>query len=259
MLEPIKKPDATWLRALGVLRRNPRETLLPVAVTQLPFAVLTAVAFFYLFNSRYPAAEYDSFNWLNSAPNGIRLTMVLLGGAQSLFSLVGAAATMVAVTAVLKGKPISLANSLDPAFTRMGGLLLIGAIFYAMLLATVFGIIVLLYFLIRFGLALQVYIIEGTSVTDSFRRSWRLLRGRMLAFAGVLLAVIPFAVILLFVTTFALSIVVAPFGTDSGRTTDLALQSVAILMVGILLVPIAAYVAISTTLFYLNAKEQADA
>lgn len=259
MLERAKKPDATWLRALGVMRRNPRETLLPVAVTQLPFAVLTAIAFFYLFNNRYPTAEFDSFNWLNDAPNGIRLTMVVLGGAQSLFSLVGAAATMVAVSAVVQGKPMGLAASLDPAFTRMGGLLLIGALFYGLLLASAFGIIVLLYFLIRFGLALHVYILESSSVSNSFRGSWRLLRGRMFAFAGVLLATVPFAVILLFVTTFLLSIVVAPFGTDAGRTTDLALQSAAIFLVGILLVPIAAYVAISTTIFYLNAKEQTDA
>ncbi len=257
--EPIKKPDATWLRALGVMRRNPRATLLPIAVTQLPFAVLTAAVFFYLFYSRYPSAEFESFNWLSEAPNGLRLTMVSVGAAQSLFSLIGAAATMVSVSAIRLGKPIGLAQSLDPAFTRMGGLLLIGAIFYSLVLASAFGIIVLLYFLVRFGLAIQIYVVDGKTVTGSFRESWGLLRGRMFAFMGVLFATVPFAFLVLFVTTLLLSIAVAPFGTDPGRTTELVLQSGAIFVVGVLLVPIAAYVAISTTIFYLNAKEQADA
>lgn len=257
--EPVKKPDATWLRALGIMRRNPRATLLPMAAMQIPFAILTAVVFFYLFNNQYPDAAFDSFNWLSEAPNGIRLTMVLVGAAQSLFSLVGAAATMVAVKSVIEGKPIGLAESLDPAFTRMGGLLLIGAIFYGLLLACLIGIIVLLYFIVRFGAAIHVYVLEGNTVAGSFRGSWNLLRGRMFAFIGVLLTAVPFALVILVVATLVLSVLVAPFGADPGRSTELVLQSGAIFAVGVLLVPIGAYVSISTTIFYLNAKEKSDA
>ncbi len=255
LAEPLKKPDATWLRALGIMRRNPRETMFPIAVTQLPFAVITAAVFFYLFNNQYPDAKFESFDWLSDAPNGIRLTMVLVGAAQSLFSLVGAGGTMVSVAALVRGKPVSLANALDPAFTRMGGLLLIGAIFYGLVLITAFGIIVMIYFLIRWGLALQVYLLEGGTITGSLGGSWRLLRGRMFAFLGLLLATVPFAAILLLVTSFALALVVAPFGTDPGRDLDLIFQTAAIFVVGVTLVPIAAYLATTTTLFYLAAKE----
>ena len=179
VIRPVKKPDAVWLQALGIMRRNPRETLFPSAVTQLPFAVLTAVVFFYLFNNRYPDAKFDTFDWINTAPNGIRLTMVIVGAAQSLFSLVGAGGTMVSVAGLLRGKPVSLANALDPAFTRMGGLLLIGAVFYGIVLVTAIGVVVMVYFLVRWGLALQVYMLEGKSIGQSFGESWRVLRGRM--------------------------------------------------------------------------------
>lgn len=255
MLEPVKKPDATWLRALGIMRRNPRETLFPIAVTQLPFAVITAVVFYYLFNSRYPEAKFDTFDWINTAPNGIRLTMVIVGAAQSLFSLVGAGGTMVSVAALLRGKPISLANSLDPAFTRMGGLLLLGAIFWGVLLVTMIGVIVMVYFLVRWGLALQAYMLEGKSIGGSLGESWRLLRGRMLSFFALLLATIPFALALLIGISLLMAIAVAPFGADPGRDVDLIYQSVAIFAVGVALVPIGAYLATTTTLFYLSAKE----
>jgi len=253
--EPVKKPDATWLRALGVMRRNPREILLPMAVTQLPFAVITAVVFFYLFNNRYPDAKFDSFDWINTAPNGIRLTMVLVGAAQSLFSLVGAGGTMVSVAAILRDKPVSLANALDPAFTRMGGLLLIGALFYGIIVISAIGIIVLLYFLVRWGLALQVYMLEDQSIGGALGGSWRLLRGRMLAFFALILATIPFALILIVAISILLAIVVAPFGTEPGRQVDLIFQSIAIFGVGVALVPIGAYLATTTTMFYLSAKE----
>lgn len=255
VIEPVKKPDATWLRALGVMRRNPRETLFPIAVTQLPFAVITAVVFYYLFSSRYPDAKFDTFDWINTAPNGVRLTMVIVGAAQSLFSLVGAGGTMVSVAALIRGKPISLANALDPAFTRMGGLLLIGALFYGIVVVSAIGIVVMLYFLVRWGLALQVYMLEGKSIGGSLAESWRMLRGRMWAFFALLLATIPFALALLIGVSVVMAIAFAPFGAEPGRSLDLVFQSIAIFAVGVTLVPAGAYLATTTTLFYLSAKE----
>ena len=82
--------ESMWLRTLDVIRKNKAATLLPLTVTQVPFAVVTAAVFFYLFFGPYPEARFDSFNWLADAPGGLRLTIVLLGAAQSLFSLVGA-------------------------------------------------------------------------------------------------------------------------------------------------------------------------
>lgn len=256
--KPVKKPEAIWLQALGVMRRNPRETLLPMAATQLPFAVITAVVFFYLFNNRYPNAEFDSFNWIDNAPNGIRLTLVIVGAAQSLFSLVGAGGTIISVAALMRGKPVSLANALDPAFTHMGGLLLLGAIFYGVIFVSALGIIVMLYFLVRWGLALQVYMLEGKSIGGSLGESWRTLRGRMWSFFALLLATIPFGLALLLAVSVVMAVAVAPFGAEPGRTVDLVFQAVAIFAVGVTLVPIGAYLATTTTLFYLSAKESSQ-
>ena len=52
-----------------------------------------------------------------------------------------------------------------------------------------------------------------------------------------------------------MAIAVAPFGSEPSRSVDLVFQSLAIFAVGVALVPIGAYLATSTTLFYLNAKE----
>lgn len=247
--------SATWVRALRLIWRHPRRLILPLVVTQLPFAVITACTFFYLFYSTYPEAEFTTFDWLAKAPNGIRLTIVMLGAAQTLFSLVGAAATMVAVAALHRGEAVSLPASLDPAFTRMGGLLLFGLLFNALLFATFVGVVLLVYFIVRWGLAIQPYVLEGKGFGASLGESWRALRGRMLAFFALLLTAIPFGMAFLIGFSLLFSIVAAPFGSEPGRTTDLVLQSLALFVVGLTFIPFGAYVATSTTLFYLSAKE----
>ena len=162
---------------------------------------------------------------------------------------------MVSVAALLRGKPISLANALDPAFTRMGGLLLIGAIFYGVILITAFGIVVMVYFLVRWGLALQVYMLEGKSIGGSLGESWRMLRGRMWSFFALLLTTIPFAMALLVAISVVMAIAVAPFGAEPSRGVDLIFQSAAIFAVGVALVPIGAFLATTTTMFYLSGTE----
>jgi len=251
--------ETIWVRALNLMRKHPGPAFLPLLVTQLPFAVITAGVFFYLFYDLYPDAEFDSFNWLSEAPNGLRLTMVLLGAAQSLFSLVGAAATMVAVSGVLRDKPIGLAQSLDPAFTRMGGLLVFGLLFNFLLLASIVGFFVLLYFVIRFGVVIQAYVLDEKGVSGAFGESWRLMRGRMFKFMGLVLTAIPLGLIILLGTSFLFALVAAPFGSEPSRTTELAFQSFALFVVIAAFVPVGAYLATSTTMFYLSAREESHA
>ncbi len=250
---------ALWLRTLNVMRKNPRATLLPVAVTQMPFAVGTAAVFFYLFYSAYPDADFTGFNWLGEAPGGLRLTMALVGAAQSLFSLVGAAGTMVAVAGLAQGKPVPLAHALDPAFTRMGGLLVFGVVFNVLLIVSSIGLIVFLYFVARWGLAIHAHVLDDASILGGFGRSWRLMRGRMMSFLALLLTAIPLALLLILGTSVVFGLLVAPFGTDPGRTTELIVQSVALFGVIVTFVPVAAYLATSTTLFYLSARDESDA
>jgi hypothetical protein len=108
---------------------------------------------------------------------------------------------------------------------------------------------------VRWGLALQVYMLEGKSIGGSLAESWRMLRGRMWAFFALLLATIPFALALLIGVSVVMAIAFAPFGAEPGRSLDLVFQSVAIFAVGVTLVPAGAYLATTTTLFYLSAKE----
>jgi len=249
---------ALWLRTINLMRKNPRITLLPLAVTQAPFALVTASVFFYLFYSAYPEAKFDTLNWLGDAPGGLRLTMALLGAAQSLFSLVGAAGTMVSVEALTKGKPLGLAQSLDPAFTRMGGLLVFAVVFNLLLLVTFIGLIVFVYFIARWGLAIQAYVLDGRSILSAFGLSWRLMRGRIMAFLALLLTAIPLALLLLISTSLVFGLLASPFGTDPGRTTELVFQSIALFIVILTFIPVAAYLATSTTLFYFSAREESD-
>jgi hypothetical protein len=197
-------------------------------------------------------------NWLGDAPGGLRLTMALLGAGQSLFSLVGAAGTMVAVEALSKGKPLGLAQSLDPAFTRMGGLLVFGAVFNVLILVSFIGLIVFLYFIARWGLAIQAHVLDGRSILGSFGLSWRLMRGRMMRFLALLLTAIPLALLLLLGTSFLFGVIASPFGTEPSRTTELLFQSIALFVVILTFIPVAAYLATSTTLFYLSARDESD-
>src|SRR4029079_14301486 len=122
------RPVATWRRASQLIRAYPEETILPLLVTQLPLAFLNAGAYFFLFYKAFPDAEYDQFNFVKDAPPGLIFGLLLTNAVYSLFSLVGVAATIVSVKAAPGGRPLSLSQSLDPAFTRMGGLLALGVV-----------------------------------------------------------------------------------------------------------------------------------
>jgi hypothetical protein len=254
------RPVATWRRAYQLIRAYPEATMLPLLVTQLPLAFLNAGAYFFLFYKAFPDAEYDQFNFVKDAPPGLIFGLLLTNAIYSLFSLVGVAATIVSVKAALSGRPLSLSQSLDPAFTRMGGLLALGVVFNVLAGVTILGVVIAIYFVIRFGLALHAYILEGRSAARSLGGSWTLLRGRMLRFSGLLLTLIPVLVGLLFVASIILTLLMLPFGVeDPSRTLGLALNCVAFLVLGILLIPFGAYVSSATTIFYLSAKEQSRA
>ena len=250
---------ALWLRTINLMRKNPRATLLPLAVTQAPFALATAAVFFYLFYGPYPNAQFDTLNWLVEAPGGLRLTMALLAAGQSLFTLVGAAATMVAVDALSKGKPLGLPQALDPAFSRMGGLLVFGIVFSLLVLVSAIGLIVFLYFVARWGLAIQAHVLDGKSIPGAFGSSWRLMRGRMMSFLALLLTAIPLGLLLLFGSSFIFEAIASPFGTNPTRTTELLFRSLAMFVLILTFIPVAAYLATSTTLFHLSARETSDA
>jgi hypothetical protein len=226
-----------------------------MAVFQVPLVVLIAAAYFYLYHEAYPTADFESFNRFEDSPSGLVLSLILMTAIYLFLSLVATGATIVAVKAVIDRKPRNLVEALDPAFTRMGGLLFIGGILYAVVLGTVAGIVVLVYFLLRWGLAVHAHLLDGTGVFGSLGASWRALRGNMLRFTGVVLTVIPVALILFTVGSIVFAIGLAPFSTDPGRTTSLIAQSLSALLLGFVAIPTGAYFAAATTIFYLSVKE----
>lgn len=253
------KPRATWRRALGLVRSNIAATMLPLAVIQVPLGIIGAAAYFYLYHQIYPSADFESFSRFDDSPNGLILALVLMTAVYLLFSLVGAAATIVAVRNLLDGKPVKLAESLDPAFTRMGGLLVLGALFYLLVLATAAGIVVVLYFIIRWGLAIHAHVLEGTGLGGSLGSSWRVLKGNMLRYIGVLLTGVPVGLVVFTLASIVFAIFLAPFSSEPGRTASLLAQSLGVLVFGIVAIPTGAYMAAATTIFYLSAKERTRA
>ncbi len=233
--------------------------MLPLLVTQVPLSIAGAAAHLVLFTQVYPDAPYTSFESLADLPAGLLFWLAVVQGIYWLFTLVGLAGTMVAVAGVQAGKTPGLAAALDPAFSRMGGLLGLGLLFYVMLSVTVAGAVVVLYLLVRFGLAFHVYVLGGVGPWKAIRESWSLLRGRFLRFAGLLLVTIPLMAGVLLAAVFALALVSAPFvPKDPGRTTVLTLTAVVLVFGGVVAVPLGAYFTAATTLFYLKARGQGD-
>lgn len=252
-------PKPTWRQALLLLREHPRETLLPMAVFQLPLTVLVAGAYFYLYYEAYPSADFESLRQFEGAPSGLILSLILMTAIYLFLSLVGTGATIVAVRTVLDRRPARLVESLDPAFTRMGALLTIGAVFYVMVLGIAAFIVILLYPLFRWGLAVHALLLEGSGVGGALGTSWRLLRGNLLRFTAVALSAIPVGIVVFTAASVVFAIGLAPFGADPGRTGSLVAQSLSMLLLGIVATPTGAYFAAATTIFYLSLKEQSRA
>lgn len=233
--------------------------MLPLTVVQIPLGIIGAVYYFFLYHDAYPEADFESFNRLDKSPSGLILALVLMTAVYLLFSLVGAAATIVAVHSIIQKKPRRLSESLDPAFTRMGGLLLLGALFYLMFIASAAGIVVVIYLIIRWGLAVHAHVLEGTTISGSLTSSWRTLRGRMFRFTGVLLTAVPVGLVLFLAASIIVAVALTPFSVDPNRTTTLIAQSLGILVFGFVAVPTGAYLAAATTIFYTSAKEESRA
>ena len=247
---------ALWLRTINLMRKNPRATLLPLALTLAPFALATGGVSSTCsmgLNRRLSS----TLELARRRPSGLRLTMALLGAGLSLFALVGAAATMVAVDALSKGKPLGLPQALDPAFSRMGGLLVFGIVFSLLLLVSSIGLIVFLYFVARWGLAIQAHVLDGKSIPGAFGSSWRLMRGRMMSFLALLLTAIPLGLLVLFGSSFIFEAIASPFGSNPTRTTELLFRSLAMFVL-ILTSSRSLLPRDSTTLFHLSARETSD-
>lgn len=256
---PLLEGGATWRQAYRLINDDRRALLMPLAVTQLPAALLSAVALFVLLWRIFPEVDYQGLPQADEQPRNYLLGILLISGAYWMFTLIGVAGTIVATRAIIAGEPISLSASLDPGFTRLGGLLVLGAILLGLVIATLFGLIVLLYVLWRFGLVLQQYVLGESGPYGALGKSWLLLRGRMLRFAGMLLTLLPLSIAVVAAGFFAGGVIALPLTLlEPSRVVDLAGMSVVGVALGPFAVLVSAYVAVATTLFYLQVRAEAD-
>lgn len=246
-----------YRQAWRIVRTNRRETMLPLLFTEFPVAIALAIATFVLYHEIYPDIQFGTVSEIAEDPAGLLLSLLVMNGVYWLFSLVGLAATAFAANGIIAGKPVGLAASLDPAFTRMGGLLGLGFTYYGFLIILAFGIIPVLFFIIRFGLALHAFIIDGQPLGQALRTSWSLLRRRMLKFTGMLLVLSAIAFGAMLAVVLVLSLITAPFiGTEPSRTDELVIISALIAGAGIAVVPLGAFMITTMTLYYLREKKE---
>lgn len=263
--ETLPRRQRTWRRALAHARRQRRPIGLPIVVTVVPVSVLVAAAWLVLFLRAFPDAPYDTAALAENAPDGLRAALAILTWAAALFITVGFAAAIVAADRTLRDQPVALPTSLDPAFTRMGGLLLIGLTFYIVAIGTlllgitIVGGILGLYVFLRIGLTLHAYILEGVSSGAAVRRSWRLLGGRVFRFALVTAVALPMLFVFIFISAVAFALVAFPFVPENpGRQATIVLNAIGLVIVGLTLVPTLTYLAAATTLAYHDARKATD-
>jgi hypothetical protein len=264
-LPPIAEPvtrgripvRGTVSEAFQLLRQYPKATLLPQAVIGIPVAIAAAVATVFVFLAAFPEEDVNNVATFSAEASGAALfAMAVIVAAEALFAQVARGATIVAVASAARGRPIPLVEALDPAFTRLGGLvglvLILGAI-GALAFITIVGIILLPYVLFRLALVFDTYMLEGVGVNQALRRSWQVMSGNMIRLVGVIaLSVLCALPILLLFSLFG-----AP--TEGNRTTQVLVLAVLGIVRGAAFVPFVAFLTACTTLYYLKAKAAEDA
>lgn len=237
--------------------------MLPVAVTTIPLVIIVGAVWLVLFLVAYPDVEYGSTNFLPAdAPNGLLFWLMVVTWAWALFTAVGFAGSIVSVQRFRDGKPGSLSASLDPAFTRMGGLVVIGLTYYLVLVSTlllavtVIGAVLMVYCGLRLGLSVPAYMLEESSVRAAMGASWRLLGRHLLGFLAIVLVALPLLFVVLTAGALVFALVSLPFtGEELSRDATIVFNAIGVVVAGAAMVPTLGYLAAASTLYYLSRRE----
>ncbi|MCC6380970.1 MAG: hypothetical protein IT304_00600 [Dehalococcoidia bacterium] len=235
---------------------HPRATLLPLVAIQLPVTLISSLVTVALYFSVFRDEPFESVNdVLAGGASGPLFALILLTAFEGLFAQVARAATIVAVASALEGRPKQLTESLDPAFTRMGGLLVVAVLLAASVVGlalTLVGLVLLPYLAARLGLVFEAYMLDGLGPGRAIGRSWRVMRGNVLRFLTAVL-------LFLLVAAGPLVLISLLGSVDFGGRDTRVLTSAAIgLAQGVLLIPLLAFLTAITTAFYLQARARHD-
>ncbi len=244
----------TLTAAATLMRDFPRETMLPLLAIQAPLVLGTILLTVLLYSSVF-ADEIYPRGGITGATEGAGQVFVLIVvvALAIILGLVAQGATIMSVAGVALGRPLTLTQALDPAFTRLGGLIVLTLIFAVvggLLAITLVGLALIPFLVARFGIAYQVYLLEQTGPIEALTRSWRTMQGNMLRLLGI---------ILVWVALFILIGALVPASPGPGgmaREARMAIDAGLRILQGGIAIPIAAFAHAAITLYYLRIRKE---
>lgn len=269
---PPTRPPGVSVReilreARALYSGNAVEITAPLAVVQLPLAILGAIVPWVLYQTTY-SDQHDLFDAqaLIDGPRGLLFAFTLVFFAWAMFILVGVGASVVAVSNVRRGSHKRLPEYLDPPFTKLGGLFLLGMTLIALYVCalivsiTVFLPLVVAWVMLRLAAMFYFNLLDDLPPGAAMRASWNLLRGNVIRLLGVVLGSLPIVLGMVFVAFVALIIVSVPFTlAGDSRNVELAASVVGTIVWAMLTVPAMAYMATTTTVFFETLRGRSDA
>lgn len=192
----------------------------------------------------------DLFPGSNNASQDVRdgLALAAMVVSQAFVNYLATAAIAVSVADVDAGRAVDFGQAYDAVFGRLGALVLAGLrvfVPFLLLSATVVGVPVAIWLVVRWSFVEQVVMIEGTRGTEAPARSAQLVAGNWWRVAGIwlllgLLGIMP-------------QVIIAPLASAS----PVLLSALATAFAAALALP---FVAIGQTLLYfdLTARKEAD-
>ena len=236
----------------ALMRDHPRETMLPLLAIQAPLVVGTILLTILLYTSVFADEIYPrgGITAANEEGGQIFVLLVVLA-VGAVLGLVAQGATILSVAGVALGQPLTLTQALDPAFTRLGGLIVLTVIFIAvggLLALTIVGLAVIPFLVARFGVAYQVYLLEQVGPIEALTQSWRTMQGNMLRLLGLIL--VGLVLILIIGALFP------PFPAPDSRTAQMAIDALQRILQGGAAIPVAAFAHAAITLYYLRIRKE---
>lgn len=252
--QPAEKPGVgeTLSAALGLMRDYPRETMLPLLTIQAPLVLGTILLSVLLYSSVFADEVYPRGGLTSASDDtGQVFVLVVVVALATIVGIIGQAATIVSVAAAALGQPVTLTQALDPAFTRLGGLIGLTIIFGvagALLLITFVGLALIPFLVARFGVAYQVYLLEQVGPIEALTRSWQAMHGHMLRLLGVMLVGVALVLVV------GLLVPASPGPESVAREWRMAADAGIRILQGGIAIPIAAFAHASITLYYLRIR-----
>ena len=272
--QPPDRPGVreTLSAAAALMRDHPRETMLPLLAVQGPLVVGTILLTLLLYSTVFADEVYPRGGITGASQGGPEVVVLVVVVALALvLGLVGQGATIVSVGAIALGKPLTLSQALDPAFTRLGGLIaltIIFAIVGGLLTLTVVGIAAIPFLIARFGVTYQIYLLEDTGPIEALTRSWRTTHGNILRLLGIILVGIVLLVLIGLLVPVSPGPEMGPedpfftFRSSSGstesigRTARMAIDAGIQILQGGVAVPVTVFAHAALTLYYLRIREE---